>query len=233
MFALKNLFAAIATLTSSVTRLSETVDTFNAGRCRRRHETRPNASRTMQVADRTNKMALFRQHMIPGKCNITTAMLFAVGCVCMSLVACVSEIMRRISPADLAIHDTYFLVADMHYVVYTRGVMAFFATTYYLLSKVFGRSLNETLGKIHFVLTFIAANCAFFPVVIIETALQPRRYAYPTDSGFEWLDPLNGLYQFQSISVLTLGAVQLIFLANCVYSLFWGRNARHSPERVP
>jgi cytochrome c oxidase subunit 1 len=82
-------------------------------------------------------------------------------------------------------------------------------------------------------LTFVSASCAFFPVVIIKTALQPRRYAYPTDSGFEWLRPLSGLYQFLSISVLALGAVQLIFLANCFYSVFWGPNASQLQERVP
>src|SRR5215831_16667614 len=100
-------------------------------------------------------MALFRQHIVRER-KISTATQFAVGCVCMSLLACASEILRRISPADLAIHDTYFLVAGMHYVIYTSGLMAFFATIYYLFPKVFGRSLNETLGKIHFVLTFIA-----------------------------------------------------------------------------
>jgi cytochrome c oxidase subunit 1 len=171
--------------------------------------------------------------MIPSERKIATAMLFTLGCLGLSLLGSLAEILLLVFPADLAIHDSYFLVARMPYVLYTSGLMAVFAAIYYLFPKVFGRSMNETLGKIHFAPTFVAANCTFFLAVMIKAALQPRRCAYATDSGFEWLTPLHGLYQFLSISALALAAVQLIFLANCCYSLFWGPNARHLGERVP
>jgi cytochrome c oxidase subunit 1 len=190
----------------------------HTGRCGFHRRT----SFTTRLCNRTKGMGFPRK--------ITTAMLFALACVCLAVLGCLSEILIAAAPADLAIHDTYFIVARLHYVLYTSGLMGFFAATYYLFPKGFGRSLNELLGKIHFAVTFVASNWTFFPIFIFNTVLQPRRYAYPTDYGWlSWFQgtqrvgPLRGPNEFRTIGAFVLAAVQLMFLANCFYSLFWGR----------
>src|SRR5436305_688413 len=78
---------------------------------------------------------------------------------------------------------------------------------YFWFPKMFGKMMNETWGKVHFTLSFIAGNCVFFPMHILGIAGQPRRYADPLN--FEWLQPLYGLNQFISICAFILGASQL------------------------
>src|SRR2546423_1750932 len=141
----------------------------------------------------------------------TTAMLFALAFVALFVIGGLSGIFMAATPVDIAIHDTYFIVAHLHYVLFASSLMGLFAGIYYWYPKMFGRMMNEPMGQVHFALTFIAGNCTFFPMHIIGTALQPRRYAYPTD--FEWLHKLQALNTFMSISAFVLGAVQLIFLA--------------------
>jgi cytochrome c oxidase subunit I len=139
------------------------------------------------------------------------------------------------TPGDLPIHDPYFIIAYQQYVLFASGVMGFFAAIYYLFPKVFGRSMNEFLGKIHFALTFVAGNWTLFLMDIFRSpsALQPARYEYPTGLGWlGWSEPLYGRHQFVSMSFLLLAAAQIMFLVNCFYSVFRGPNARHLRERV-
>jgi cytochrome c oxidase subunit 1 len=158
----------------------------------------------------------------------TTSMLFALAFVSLFVIGGLSGVFMAATPVDIAIHDTYFIVAHLHYVLFASSLMGLFAAIYYWYPKMFGRLMNEPLGKIHFTLTFIAGNCTFFPMHIIGTALQPRRYAYGAQ-GFEWLHPLQGMNEFISISAFVLGASQLIFLANFFCSLFWGKKAGDNP----
>ncbi len=157
----------------------------------------------------------------------TTPMLFALSFVALFVIGGLSGIFMAATPVDIAIHDTYFIVAHLHYVLFASSLMGLFAAIYYWFPKMFGRMMNETWGKVHFAFTFIAGNCTFFPMHIIGAALQPRRYAYPTE--FEWLRPLQGLNQFISISAFVLGTVQIIFLVNFFYSLFWGKRVDRNP----
>jgi cytochrome c oxidase subunit 1 len=107
------------------------------------------------------------------------------------------------------------------------SIFGIFAGLYYWYPKMFGRTMNETLGKVHFALTFVAANCTFFPMHIIGTAGMRRRIADPTQTLFEsHLQPIN---QFISISALVMGTVQLIFIFNFFYSLFRGKRADRNP----
>jgi cytochrome c oxidase subunit 1 len=92
---------------------------------------------------------------------------------------------------------------------------------------MFGRMMNETWGKVHFVLTFVFANGLFFPMHIIGVALHPRRYYDPTQ--FDFVQPVQPLNVFMSVCALLLGAAQLIFLANFVISLFRGPKAGLNP----
>jgi cytochrome c oxidase subunit 1 len=131
------------------------------------------------------------------------------------------------TPVDIAIHDTYFIVAHLHYVLFTSSLFGIFAGIYYWFPKMFGRLMNERWGKIHFFLTFVAGNCVFFPMHIMGSAGLRRRIADFTLSVHE--RDLMGMNQFVSISAFVLGLSQLIFIVNFFWSLFRGPVAGRNP----
>src|SRR5437773_793615 len=104
-----------------------------------------------------------------GDIRFTTPMLFALGFVSMFLIGGLSGIYMASTPVDIFIHDTYFIVAHFHYVV-AGIIFALFAAVYYWFPKMFGRMMNERLVKIHFVLTYIFFNGAFFPMHFLGVA---------------------------------------------------------------
>jgi cytochrome c oxidase subunit 1 len=157
----------------------------------------------------------------------TTAMLNALAFVAMFVIGGLSGIFMAATPVDIAIHDTYFIVAHLHYVLFMSSVFGIFAGIYYWYPKMFGRMMNEKWGKVHFALTFLFSNGVFFPMHIIGVALHPRRYMDPTE--FDFLKPLQGLNTFMSVCAILLGLTQFIFLANFFYSLFRGPKAERNP----
>jgi cytochrome c oxidase subunit I len=162
-----------------------------------------------------------------GNIQFTTAMLNALAFVSLFVIGGLSGIFMAATPVDVYIHDTYFIVAHLHYVLFMSSIFGIFAGIYFWFPKMFGRLMNEKLGKIHFALTFIAANCTFFPMHILGTAGLRRRIFDPTQAVFEaHLQPLN---QFISVSALVMGLVQLIFIFNFFYSLFRGKAAGRNP----
>ncbi len=164
-----------------------------------------------------------------GNIHFTTAMLFALAFVALFVIGGLSGIFMAATPVDVYIHDTYFIVAHIHYVLFTSSLFGIFAGIYFWFPKMFGRMMNERWGKVHFVLTFIAGNCVFFPMHILGTAGLRRRIADITVNTFEaHLLPLN---QFISISAFVLGAAQIIFIVNFFYSLFRGPVADRNPWR--
>lgn len=162
-----------------------------------------------------------------GNIHYTTAMLNALAFVALFVIGGLSGIFMAATPVDIAIHDTYFIVAHLHYVLFMSSVFGIFGGIYYWFPKMFGRMMNETWGKVHFVLTFIFANCAFFPMHILGTGLHMRRIYDPTQ--YEFLKPLQPMNQFISINALLLGVTQFIFLGNFFYSLFRGPKADRNP----
>jgi cytochrome c oxidase subunit 1 len=105
--------------------------------------------------------------------------------------------------------------------------MGIFGAIYYWYPKMFGRMMNETLGKVHFFFTFILLNCTFFPMHMVGVAGMRRRIADPTAGVLEArLGPLN---EFMSISALLLGTIQIIFVINFLWSLFMGARASRNP----
>src|SRR5207253_1442277 len=144
--------------------------------------------------------------------QFTTAMLNALAFVSLFVIGGLSGIFMAATPVDIYIHDTMFIVAHLHYVLFASSLFGIFAGIYYWYPKMFGRAMNETLGKTHFIFSFVFGNFVFFPMHILGTAGQPRRYANPTE--FVWLDNLQGLNTFISISAFILGLAQLIFLFN-------------------
>jgi cytochrome c oxidase subunit 1 len=159
--------------------------------------------------------------------QFTSAMLFALAFVSLFVIGGLSGLFMAATPVDIYIHDTYFIVAHIHYVLFTSSLFGIFAGLYFWFPKMFGRRMNETLGKIHFIGTFVAGNCTFFPMHVLGVAGHMRRITDPMQYGFlQHLQPLN---QFISISAFVLGATQLVFLVNFFYSLFWGQKVDRNP----
>jgi cytochrome c oxidase subunit 1 len=157
----------------------------------------------------------------------TTAMLFALGFVSLFVIGGLSGLFMAATPIDVFIHDTYFIVAHLHYVLFASSLFGIFGGIYYWYPKMFGRLMNETWGKVHFTLTFILGNCVFFPMHIIGTAGHHRRISDPTQ--YEWLRPMQDLNQFMSICAFLLFGAQIIFVVNFFWSLFRGQRAGANP----
>ncbi len=161
-----------------------------------------------------------------GSIRLTTPMLNGLAFVSIFVIGGLSGVFMASTPVDIFIHDTYFIVAHFHYVV-AGIVFGLFAAIYYWFPKMFGRMMNETLGKIHFVLTFIFFNATFFPMHFLGVAGHMRRIWNPLQ--YEFLQPLQGMNQFISVSAFLLGLSQILFLVNFFWSLFAGKKAEMNP----
>ncbi|HTU89036.1 MAG TPA: cbb3-type cytochrome c oxidase subunit I [Gemmataceae bacterium] len=157
----------------------------------------------------------------------TTAMLNALAFVAMFVIGGLSGIFMAATPVDVYIHDTYFIVAHLHYVLFMSSIFGIFGAIYYWFPKMFGRLMDEKWGKIHFALTFLFSNCTFFPMHIIGIAGHPRRYYDST--LYRFLDNVQPINQFMTISALLLGLSQIIFVVNFMWSLFRGTKAGANP----
>ncbi|MFB3075720.1 MAG: cbb3-type cytochrome c oxidase subunit I [Candidatus Methylomirabilales bacterium] len=162
-----------------------------------------------------------------GSMVFTAAMLNTLAFVSMFVIGGLSGIFMANTPVDIFIHDTYFIVAHIHYVVFGGSVFGIFAGIYYWFPKMFGRMMNETLGKIHFWLTFVAFNCVFFPMHILGVGGMMRRIYNPTQ--YEFLVPLQPINVFITISAICLGLAQIPFVINFFWSLFAGKQAGLNP----
>jgi cytochrome c oxidase subunit 1 len=154
-------------------------------------------------------------------------MLFALSFVALFIIGGLSGIFMAATPVDIYIHDTYFIVAHIHYVLFASSLMGIFGAIYYWFPKMFGRMMNEPLGKVHFLLTFIFLNGTFFPMHLVGVMGLRRRIADITASTLErGTLPLN---QFITVCALILGVTQLIFVLNFFWSLFFGKRADRNP----
>jgi cytochrome c oxidase subunit 1 len=162
-----------------------------------------------------------------GSIHLTTPMLYALAFVAMFIIGGLSGLFNASMPVDMHLHDTYFVVAHFHYIVFGAAMMAMFAAIYYWFPKMFGRMINDTLGKIHFVITFIALNLVFFPMHYLGTMGHMRRIADPT--VYEFLKPLQPIHVLITHSAIVLGLAQLLFLFNIFYSALRGKKATANP----
>ena len=162
-----------------------------------------------------------------GNIQFTAAMLNACAFVSMFIIGGLSGIFMAATPVDIHIHDTYFIVAHLHYVLFGGSIFGIFAGIYYWYPKMFGRLMDERLGKIHFALSFIAYNFTFFPMHLLGVGGFHRRIA---DANlYEHLKQFQSLNIFITISAFALGIVQLIFAYNFFSSLFFGKKAGRNP----
>jgi cytochrome c oxidase subunit 1 len=162
-----------------------------------------------------------------GSIRFTPAMLNALGFVSTFIVGGLSGIFMASTPVDMFIHDTYFIVAHIHYVLFGGSLFGVFAAINYWYPKMFGRMMNQMVNTIHFILTFIFFNLTFFPMHMLGMAGHMRRIADPT--AYDFLKPLQPLNEFITINALILGAVQILFAGNFILSLFMGKKAERNP----
>ena len=162
-----------------------------------------------------------------GNIKFTSAMLNAIAFVSMFAIGGLSGIYMAATPVDIHIHDTYFIVAHIHYVLFGGSTFAIFAGIYFWFPKMFGRLMDEKIGRVHFFLTFIFFNMTFFAMHVIGAAGHPRRIADP--NIYPSLQHLAGLNKFMTVGALLLGVTQLLFVFNFVKSLFFGERAGRNP----
>jgi cytochrome c oxidase subunit 1 len=134
------------------------------------------------------------------------------------------------TPVDIYIHDTYFIVAHIHYVLFGGSLFAIFAGVTFWYPKMFGRLMNETWGKIHFVLTMILYNIVFWPMHTLGVQGHMRRIYDPTQ--YEFLAPLQPINRFITVCVFLLVAVQAIYALNFIISLWKGKKAGNNPWKA-
>ncbi|MCC2695395.1 cytochrome c oxidase subunit I [Nodularia sp. LEGE 04288] len=160
-----------------------------------------------------------------GKIHFRSAMLFAMGLISVFVIGGISGVMTAAVPFDIHVHDTYFIVAHLHYVLFGGSVFGLYAGIYHWFPKMTGRMLDETLGKIHFVLTYIGFNLAFFPMHELGMQGMRRRIAV-YDPKFADLNLIC------SIGAVLLAISTLPFLINVCHSWLYGEKAPDNPWRA-
>ena len=160
------------------------------------------------------------------KLRINAASLFALGFVSMFVSGGVSGFFLAQPSLDILLHATYFVVGHFHLVMAVAAIFGIFSGTYFWFPKVTGRMMNETLGKLHFWLTFVGAYCIFMPFHYLGLAGNVRRYQAFVD---DFMQPLIPVHKFITVAALLTGAAQLIFLYNLFYSRFKGEKASANP----
>lgn len=162
-----------------------------------------------------------------GRLHLTTPMLFSIGFVSMFVIGGLSGVVMAAPPVDIHIHDTYFIVAHFHYVLFGASLLGVMGAIYFWFPKMFGRTMSDGLGKLHFLLTFLFLNGTFFPMHFLGARGFPRRYADPYHfDEFANLLPLN---QFITWCAIGMAGAQVLFLINILYGLTMGRRADRNP----
>jgi len=162
-----------------------------------------------------------------GRIQFNCAMLFALGFVSLFVSGGISGLFLAQPAIDLYLHDTYYVVAHFHLIMGVAAIFGIFGATYFWFSKMFGRHLNEGLGKIHFWFTFVGVYSIFMPMHFLGIAGHPRRYADLT--GVQYLGGLIPVQRFISIAAFITISAQLLFLFNFLWSLKRGKKAEVNP----
>ncbi len=157
-----------------------------------------------------------------GKLILNTSMLFSLALVSMFVIGGISGVMMGSIPVDIHLHDTYFVVAHIHYVLFGGSAFAIFAGIYYWFPKMFGKMLDERMGIWHFWLSFIGFNLAFLPMHAVGALGMPRRYA-------DYAPEFTELNLVITVGAFLLGFAQLILVANIAYAFAKGKQAAANP----
>jgi cytochrome c oxidase subunit 1 len=159
-----------------------------------------------------------------GNLILDTAMLWALGFIAVFTIGGLSGIFTAAFPVDWQVTDTYYVVAHMHYVMFGGGVFGVFAALYYWWPKIFGRVLDERLGKLHFWLVFVGFNLTFFPQHMLGLmGMQRRIYTYDRGGLFEAYNLISTI----GSGIMALGIV--LFFVNVVVTARRASRAGNDP----
>tara|TARA_B100001287_G_scaffold127579_2_gene107568 strand:+ start:17109 stop:18893 length:1785 start_codon:yes stop_codon:yes gene_type:complete len=162
-----------------------------------------------------------------GNIQFNPPMLFAIAFVSTFITGGLTGIILGDSALDINVHDTYFVVAHFHLVMGISALYGMLAGIYHWFPLMFGKMMNKNLGYIHFWVTAISAYGVFFPMHFIGMAGLPRRYY--TNSNFPLFDDLADTNQIITLFAILGAAIQLVFLYNFFYSMFYGKKAPQNP----
>jgi cytochrome c oxidase subunit 1 len=149
-------------------------------------------------------------------------MMFAIGFLSMFVIGGISGVFLASVPVDIHVHDTYFVVAHLHFVLFGGSVLAIYAGIYHYFPKMFGKMLDERLGKIHFWVTYIGFFLTFFPMHFLGLTGMPRRI-YTYDPKYTDLNVLA------TIGALLMAVGAVPFTVNFFASMFSRRAAGNNP----
>ncbi|MCO5248874.1 MAG: cbb3-type cytochrome c oxidase subunit I [Chitinophagales bacterium] len=159
-----------------------------------------------------------------GNIQMTPAALFCLGFVSMFISGGLTGIWMGNATIDIQIHDTYFIIAHFHLVMGVAAFFGMFAGVYHWFPKFYGRFMNETLGYVHFIITFVGAYLIFWPMHYLGMSGVPRRYySFHEFRAFAEYDNMNILITTASIVVFF---TQFIFVINFFWSIYKGRKMK-------
>jgi cytochrome c oxidase subunit 1 len=162
-----------------------------------------------------------------GKIRYATPLLFSAGFVSLFITGGLTGPILAQPALDAYLHDTYFVVAHFHLIMAMAGVFAIFSATYFWFPKMFGRMMNEALGRLHFWITLLGAYATFMPMHLLGIAGHPRRYSEL--SGVQYVAAMAPLQKFITLAAVVTLAGQIIFLVNLFWSMLKGPAAEANP----
>jgi cytochrome c oxidase subunit I len=162
-----------------------------------------------------------------GSIEFKTPMLFAIGFIFLFTIGGVTGVVLANAGVDMALHNTYYVIAHFHYVLSLGSVFAIFAGFYYWIGKMSGRQYNETLGKIHFWLMFVGTNLTFFPMHFLGLAGMPRRIpVYPEAyAGWNLVSSLGSYISFAGTALFVFIVLDTLLRGARAGANPWGEGA--------
>jgi cytochrome c oxidase subunit 1 len=160
-----------------------------------------------------------------GKLRINTPMLFALGFISLFVIGGITGIFLASIPFDIHVHDTYFIVAHLHFVLFGGSVSAIYAGLYYWFPKITGRMYDERLGKVHFWMNFVGTNLAYLPMFAAGILGMPRRVS-------DYAPEFTEFNVLATIGAIILALSSLPFLYNAIISWVRGPKASANPFRA-
>jgi len=161
-----------------------------------------------------------------GSLRFYTPLLFTTGFLALFTIGGLTGVILSNASLDVALHDTYYVVAHFHYVSSMGAVFALFAGFYYWTPKIIGKNYNELLGQIHFWTLFIGVNLTFFPQHFLGLAGMPRRIPDYPDAFSGW----NAISSFGSL----ISVVAVFLFSYIIYDIFANQTkASHNPWAIP
>ncbi|GLQ06087.1 cytochrome c oxidase subunit I [Sneathiella chinensis] len=166
-----------------------------------------------------------------GNIHLSLPMLFAIGFIITFINGGITGLFLGNVIVDVPLSDTMFVVAHFHMVMGVAPILVVFGAIYHWFPLITGRWLNQTLGHLHFWITFVGAYAIYFPMHYLGFMGVPRRYYSLGETAFI-PDSVADLNKFITLAALVVGAAQIVFIFNLIYSIFWGRKAERNPWKA-